>query len=140
MCKIFYFVLSAVQKWKIGEVEMIFVNGHKVSQVICLSCFRRWIAARPIDTRLDELECPDCHQHGIAIETGETSVAEELLKQIKEQEADKKDVEYMPMEVVPVTIGNDYRTWLCSACGSKLQYGKELICPKCHRKIDWEGR
>lgn len=67
------------------ELEMIFVNGHKVSQVICLSCFRRWIAARPIDTRLDELECPDCHKHGIAIETGETSVAEELLKQMKEQ-------------------------------------------------------
>ena len=71
---------------KVGEVGMIFVNGHKVSQVICLSCFRRWIAARPIDTQLDELECPDCHQKGTAIETGETSVAEELLKQMKEQE------------------------------------------------------
>ena len=118
---------------------MIFVNGHKVSQVICLSCYRRWIAARPIDTRLDELECPDCHQQGIAIETGETSVAEELLQQMKNPEADKKDVEYMPMEVIPVTNGNDYRTWFCSACGSKLHYGKEQICPKCHRKIDWEG-
>ena len=71
---------------KVCEVGMIFVNGHKVSQVICLSCFRRWIAARPIDTRLDELECPDCHQQGFAIETGETSVAEELLRQTKEQE------------------------------------------------------
>ena len=69
---------------KVGEVGMIFVNGHKVSQVICLSCFRRWISARPIDTRLDELECPDCHQQGIAIETGETSVAEELIKQARE--------------------------------------------------------
>ena len=63
-----------------------------------------------------------------------------VLSLLKEQETDKKDVEYMPMEAVPVTIGNDYRTWRCSACGSKLQYGKELICPKCHRKIDWEGR
>lgn len=69
---------------KVGEVGMILVNEHKVSQVICLSCFRRWIAARPIDTRLDELECPDCHQQGTAIETGETSVAEELIKQASE--------------------------------------------------------
>ena len=61
---------------------MILVNGSKVSQVICLSCYRRWIAARPIETRLDELECPSCHQQGFTIETGETSVAEDLLKKI----------------------------------------------------------
>ena len=63
---------------------MIIVNENKVSQVICLRCFRRWISARPVSTRLDELECPDCGQQGYAIETGETSVAEELLKQISE--------------------------------------------------------
>ena len=70
------------------------------------------------------------------------SLMQDALVLLKEQEADRKDAEYeyMPMEAIPVTIGNDYRTWLCSACGSKLQYGKELICPKCHRKIDWEGR
>ena len=65
---------------------MILVNGNKVSQVICLECFRRWIAARPIETSLVELECPSCHEQGLAIETGETSVAEELLKKVKEQE------------------------------------------------------
>ena len=60
---------------------MQIINGHKVSQVICLFCFRRWIAERPVDTRLDELECPGCGQQGFAIETGETSVAEDLLNE-----------------------------------------------------------
>jgi len=60
---------------------MLIVNENKVSQVICLRCFRRWIAARPVGTRLNELECPDCGQQGFAIETGETCVAEDLLKQ-----------------------------------------------------------
>lgn len=64
---------------------MILVNGNKVSQVICLNCFRRWIAARPVETRLDELECPDCGKQGYTIETGETSVAEDLIKQANEE-------------------------------------------------------
>ena len=61
---------------------MLIINGNKVSQVICLYCYRRWIAGRPVETRLDELECPNCGQQGYAIETGETSVAEELLKKV----------------------------------------------------------
>ena len=64
---------------------MLIVNGNKVSQVICLSCFRRWIAGRPTETRLDELECPSCGKQGFAIETGETSVAEDLIKQASEK-------------------------------------------------------
>ena len=64
---------------------MLIINGNKVSQVICLRCLRRWIAARTVDTRLTELECPDCGTQGFAIETGETSVAEELLKQNTER-------------------------------------------------------
>ena len=64
---------------------MLLINEHKVSQVICLSCFRRWIAARPIETRLTDLECPDCRKQGFAIETGETSVVEDMLKQAREE-------------------------------------------------------
>ncbi len=64
---------------------MILIGGNKVSQVICLSCFRRWIAARPTETRLDELECPDCGTQGTAIETGETCVAEDMIKQARGQ-------------------------------------------------------
>lgn len=63
---------------------MLIINENKVSQVVCLSCLRRWIAARPANTRLDELQCPDCKKMGFAIETGEVSIAEELLKQTKD--------------------------------------------------------
>ena len=64
---------------------MIFINDRKVSQVICLVCYRRWIAARPIEIRLNDLECPDCGKQGFAIETGETSVVEDLLKQAMDE-------------------------------------------------------
>ena len=63
---------------------MLLINGHKVSQVICLSCYRRWIAARPVDTPLCDLVCPDCGTIGAVIETGETNIAEELIRKAKE--------------------------------------------------------
>lgn len=44
---------------------------HKVSEVICAKCGYRWIAVRPSDTKLRELECPNCKKQGYAIETGE---------------------------------------------------------------------
>ncbi len=43
---------------------------HKVSEVICVKCGHRWIAVRPIETQLKELECPNCGK-GYVIETGE---------------------------------------------------------------------
>lgn len=43
---------------------------HKVSEVICVKCYKRWIAVRPTDTLLKELECPNCGA-GYVIETGE---------------------------------------------------------------------
>ena len=65
---------------------MILLGDHKVSEVICLQCFRRWIAARPVTLCLRDLECPTCHASGYAIETGETNVTEELLKKAREGE------------------------------------------------------
>lgn len=44
---------------------------HKVSEVICINCKCRWIAIRPTNTLLKDLECPQCMQQGYAIETGE---------------------------------------------------------------------
>jgi len=44
---------------------------HKVSVVICLKCYRRWVAVRHIDTKLVDLECPLGHI-GYTIESGET--------------------------------------------------------------------
>lgn len=44
---------------------------HKVSEVICVKCGKRWISVRPTRTRLKELECPQCNEQGFVIETGE---------------------------------------------------------------------
>ena len=47
------------------------LSPHKVSEVACMNCCCRWIATRPKQTLLKELECPHCGEHGYAIETGE---------------------------------------------------------------------
>lgn len=44
---------------------------HKVSEVICIKCCCRWISVRNMFTKLNKLECPDCHKQGFVIETGE---------------------------------------------------------------------
>jgi hypothetical protein len=44
---------------------------HKVSEVICIGCKYRWIAVRPTDTLLKDLECPQCGKQWFVIETGE---------------------------------------------------------------------
>ena len=43
---------------------------HKVTEVICIKCYKRWIAVRPVNTKLKDLECPNCSK-GYVIETGE---------------------------------------------------------------------
>lgn len=48
--------------------------SHKTSEVICIKCYKRWIAVRPVSVLLKELECVNCGQ-GYVIETGE-----ELIK------------------------------------------------------------
>lgn len=44
---------------------------HKVSEIICIYCKRRWIDVRPTKTLLKDLECPYCQKTGYVIETGE---------------------------------------------------------------------
>lgn len=44
---------------------------HKVSEVICVKCLKRWIAVRLCSSKLKDLECVGCHQQGYVIETGE---------------------------------------------------------------------
>ncbi len=41
-----------------------------ISEVICVKCGERTIAARPYGVQLRELECPNCGK-GYIIETGE---------------------------------------------------------------------
>ena len=44
---------------------------HKVSEVMCVRCCRRWLAVRPEGTLLKDMECLGCGQTGGVIETGE---------------------------------------------------------------------
>ena len=43
---------------------------HKISIVVCLKCYKRWVALRPEQTLLIDLECENCGK-GYVIETGE---------------------------------------------------------------------
>lgn len=43
---------------------------YEVSEVICVKCYKRWIAVRPRETLLKELECPNCGA-GYVINTGQ---------------------------------------------------------------------
>lgn len=43
---------------------------HAVSVVICVMCSSRWVATRPSDVLLKELECSKCGK-GSVIETGQ---------------------------------------------------------------------
>lgn len=45
---------------------------HRVSEVICVKCLKRWVAVRPTKCRLKDLECAGCGEQGYVIETGET--------------------------------------------------------------------
>lgn len=49
-----------------------FPQPHKVSEVICVKCGKRWICVRPEITLLKNIVCPECNNSGYAIETGET--------------------------------------------------------------------
>ena len=44
---------------------------HKISEVICIKCGKRWISVRPARVYLSELECPNCGP-GFVIETNES--------------------------------------------------------------------
>lgn len=50
--------------------EMSDYKPHIVSEVICIKCFKRWIAVRPEATKLRDLECENCGA-GYVIESGE---------------------------------------------------------------------
>jgi hypothetical protein len=43
---------------------------HRVSEVICVKCYSRWLAVRNCKVKLKELYCGKCGQ-GFVIETGE---------------------------------------------------------------------
>ena len=55
----------------IFDLSGVIKYPHVVSEVICVKCGKRWIAVRPEETLLKELECSNCGQ-GYVIETGQT--------------------------------------------------------------------
>jgi hypothetical protein len=61
-------------KERMNDGEIIDIDSHlphRVSEVICVHCGKRWLAVRPITARLKSLECPECTNQGYVIETGE---------------------------------------------------------------------
>ena len=48
---------------------------QEVSEVICLKCYKRWIAVYPIKCWLKDLECK-CGAVGYVIKTGQTIIEE----------------------------------------------------------------
>ena len=46
--------------------------AHEVSELICIKCYHRWIAAYPEVCRLKNLQCPCCNESGFVIKTGQT--------------------------------------------------------------------
>lgn len=52
---------------------------YLISEVICVNCKERWIAARPNGVPLKEIECPECGK-GYVIETGE------IIRELKADE------------------------------------------------------
>ena len=57
-----------MSKAKIHYIEE--TQPHKVTEVICVKCLRRWICVRPVGVLLSQLECQNCGS-GYVIETGE---------------------------------------------------------------------
>ncbi len=52
-------------------IELESSLSYKASEVVCLKCLHRWLAVRPEDALLKNLECPNCGKQGFTIETGE---------------------------------------------------------------------
>ena len=44
---------------------------HIVQEVMCVSCFHRWVCVRPQGSLLKELECPKCGKVGYVLATGQ---------------------------------------------------------------------
>lgn len=62
-----------------------------VSEVICVKCLERWIAVRPTNTMLKDIECSRCKYTGSIIETGQ-----EFYMEIDEEgeDADSEEGDY----------------------------------------------
>lgn len=44
---------------------------HLVAELMCVRCFKRWIGVFHYQTAYKDIECPQCHQQGYVIGTGQ---------------------------------------------------------------------
>lgn len=51
-------------------IELDDYRPHKVSELICVRCGKRFIGCRPVGLKLKDIDCEDCGP-GFIIETGE---------------------------------------------------------------------
>ena len=54
---------------------------HIVHEVMCVKCYKRWIAVHPELTLLKDLECPQCHNRGYVIATGQLFADDEEVEE-----------------------------------------------------------
>ena len=59
-----------------------------ISEVMCCKCFERWIAVRPSETMLKDIQCPRCSYKGAVIETGQEFYMEGDLEDLEENEGE----------------------------------------------------
>ena len=52
-------------------IDMNDYMPHEVQEVICVKCLKRWIAVYKEGTLLKDIECPECHNSGYVIATGQ---------------------------------------------------------------------
>lgn len=64
-------LLPVLREKNRGEEMKEFPVPHTVSELICINCKKRWIAARPEIVLLKNIQCPKCKKQGYAIETGQ---------------------------------------------------------------------
>lgn len=46
-------------------------SPHRVAELMCVRCKKRWICVWPDELRLKQIECPYCKKEGFVINTGE---------------------------------------------------------------------
>ena len=63
-----------------------------ISEVLCVKCLTRWIAVRPSNVMLKDIDCPTCKYKGAVIETGQEfywDIDEEDLEDLDNTEEDE---------------------------------------------------
>lgn len=86
--------IASLNEMNEAESEEEGDEAYDVSEVICLNCKKRWIAVRPVDMMLKDIQCPRCSYIGAVIETGQQfylDEIEDILQDITDSDEDDND-------------------------------------------------